>query len=380
MKKKIRVVLIQRVFAEYRKTIYDELANFIDFRVLHSRGNVGIPEASTTYSLEIQQTKYGKKETNTFLWVFRTLIKLKPKVIIHEFAIGILSLPFTFLFAKLTGTKFILWSHGYDRKKGFHPEKNIADKYRLWLMKKANALILYGQLDKQLLSKYITQKKIFVAQNTLDVSKLSAIKDKLLKEGKSSVKLRNGFSHKYNLIFIGRLLKDKEPEILIQVYELLKQKQVNTGVHFVGEGEQLEKLISEVTLKGYQSDIFFHGTIHDDIKTGELLFSSNLMIMPGYLGLSVNHAFCFDCPVISFAQGINGPFHSPEVEYVINGETGFLIEDHNVEALAEIIHTYLMDIDLQNKVKYNIQSMIQNVCSVENMKRGVLDAINYTYA
>ena len=71
------------------------------------------------------------------------------------------------------------------------------------------------------------------------------------------------------------------------------------------------------------NNVVFHGAIHDDVKTGEILFACDMMVMPGYLGLSVNHAFCFDCPVMSFEQQKNGPFHSPEVEYVINNKTGF---------------------------------------------------------
>jgi glycosyltransferase involved in cell wall biosynthesis len=99
--------------------------------------------------------------------------------------------------------------------------------------------------------------------------------------------------------------------------------------------------------------------------------------MPGCVGLSVNHAFCFDCPVITFESKNLVPAHGPEIEYIIDGQTGFIAQHKNIEDMAEAIFKYLNDHSLQEKMKTHIRNMIENVCSVEKLVAGVINAINY---
>ena len=177
-------------------------------------------------------------------------------------------------------------------------------------MRYSDAIILYGYESKKELSKYVNADKIFVAPNTLNTTKLLEIYNAINKIGVKSIKRSIGFIHDFNIIFIGRLLKDKLPEYLIVLYEKLKLKLPNSiAIHFVGDGEMRHILQQKVSSNNYSKDFFFYGEIHDDQKSGELLYASDIMVMPGYVGLSINHAFCFNCPVATFEQGPNGPFH-----------------------------------------------------------------------
>ncbi|MCK4798026.1 MAG: glycosyltransferase family 4 protein, partial [Spirochaetes bacterium] len=378
LKRKKEIMIIQRIFSYYRKPVFDSLSKKENIIVLHSKNDSGIKQLNADYSKEIFCFNFSKKETNVFLITFYLILKYRPKIIIHEFAIGIMSLPFVFLITKILRIKLILWSHGYDRKKGFNPKKSLADKLRLFYLKKADAILLYGKEDKKLLSRYVDNNKIFVAQNTFDTTTLLDIKKKFELEGRENIKKRIGFKYKYNLIFIGRLLKSKYPELLIDIYEKIKDKlNNNLAIHFIGDGEKLKDIKRYVEQNNYTDNIFFHGSIYDDIKTGELLFCSDMMILPGALGLSVNHSFCFGCPVVSFKRGENGPFHGPEVEYVINGNTGFLAKNYDIDDMTKIIYNYLVNKDLQKKIKKNIYELITKTCSLENMVDSIVKCIDY---
>ena len=375
---KIKVVIIGRVFSDYRKPIYDILSKKYSLSFLHSQNKSGINQIVTSYSVKIKAFNFSKKETGTYLFMANYLESLKPQVVIHEFAIGILSMFRTYLKCKLLNMKFILYSHGYDRKKGFNPQKSWYDKIRLLYLKRANAIIVYGEFDKGILGKYVNTEKIFVAQNTLDTHRLSSIKNKLAVEGKDKVKSRLGFDKQYNLVFIGRLLEDKKPLLIIDaLYKLINVYELNIALHYVGGGSEYIFLKDKVQQLALENSVTFHGATHNNIKTGEILFASDVMVMPGYLGLSVNHAFCFECPVMSFEQQENGPFHSPEVEYVINNETGFLLEEHSADSLASALNNYLTNPTLQITIKKNIQKMVSEVFPIEKMVKGFDDAINY---
>lgn len=375
---KTKVVMISRVFSAYRKPIYDILSKKYSFSFLHSKNQSGINQVITPYSIKIKSFDFSAKETGTYLFITNSLERIKPHVVIHEFAIGILSMFRTYLKCKLLNIKFILYSHGYDRKKGFNPQYSWFDKIRLFYLKKADAIIVYGQFDKGVLGKYINTNKIFIAQNTLDTHHLLSLRNKLVEEGKENVKERLGFDKQYNLVFIGRLLSDKKPDLVIDALgQLIHKYKLNIDLHYVGDGPKDANLKEKVETLGLTNNVIFHGAIHDETKTGEILFASDMMVMPGYLGLSVNHAFCFDCPVMSFEQHENGPFHSPEVEYVINNETGFLLQEHSAESLAFALNGYLVNPTLQLTIKENIKQMVSEVFPIEKMVKGFDDAVSY---
>lgn len=182
---------------------------------------------------------------------------------------------------------------------------------------------------------------------------------------------------------MGRLLKEKEPDRLIDVYKIISKKIDNIELHIVGNGPMMEELkVKTKKLKDEDKNlkIRFWGAITDDEMTGKMLYASDLMVMPGYLGLSIVHSFCFDCPVVSQKQGVNGPFHSPEIEYVIEGKTGFLTPYDNNELMAEIIIDYLLDEAKPNEMKQEIRKMVEKVCSLDNMIKGFSEAIDYVKA
>jgi len=154
----------------------------------------------------------------------------------------------------------------------------------------------------------------------------------------------------------------------------LSDKLKSIELHFVGDGPLYSKLLR----KSSGLDVRFWGSITDNIFLGKLLFSSDLMVIPGYIGLSVVHAFCFDCPVITQKESNNGPFHSPEIEYLIDGQTGFIVENRNNEKMINTILNYLLaPNDVKSQFKENIREILENKCSIENMITGFKKTINY---
>lgn len=371
------VLIIQKILPKYRKDILDELHQHINFTLIHAKNKSGIKQVLAPYSKTVGSFRYSKKESGQILNVyniFKYMLENKPKVVIHEFTIGILSLIPTYLFARLLGIKFILWGHGYDRTKGFYPTKSLKDKLRLYLIKKSDAVIFYGSEAKTLFSEYVSCDKLFVAFNCLNTKVLSSIRDKIEKEGREKIKDKIGFTHKYNLIFIGRILEFKQPQILLDIYDYLHNVHGDIiGIHFVGDGKFLNHIKDRVKRKKIEKDIKFYGAINDDNKNGELLYCSDLMIMPGPVGLSVNHAFNFDCPVVTFEDNK----HSPEIEYLINEKTGFIVETRTAEAMAFIISNYLKSQDVQCQMKINVRKMIETTCSIDSFIKGFVDAINF---
>jgi glycosyltransferase involved in cell wall biosynthesis len=374
METKPKVLMIHRIFPSYRKFVYDKLAESFNFLLLHGDNDTEVKLAVTDYSKVIKGFNYSKKNTHLIFDTFSTLFKFKPEAIIHESSIGILTLFPMYICAKIMGVKFILYGHGYNRFTGFEPDKSWIDKYRVFLMKISDATIVYTHTDKRRMSNFVSAEKLFVAQNTLDTKPAKVIRTGLDAFGKEAIKQKLGFTHPFNLIYIGRIVEEKRPENLLDIFEILNKKMPNqVGIHFVGGGE-VEPLEKRIKDNNWQDSVKFHGWIHDSQKSGEILYASDLMIMPGNVGLAVNHAFMFDCPVVTFLQTEMSP---PEIEYIVDNETGFKIPDFSIEKMANTIQEYLQNEELQQSMQKAIRHKMDIELTPENMAKGFMDAVDY---
>lgn len=374
------IVFVERIFPLYRKAVLDIIYKNREFVFLHSIDKgFGVKQTKAGYSSIIKAFYYGRKESSVWLFILKKLFQHRPGIVIHEFSAGIISIPLLLAFCKITGTKLIFWGHMYNRQNGFFPQKSLSDKYRLWLWRRADSLITYSQSDKEILiSNKIPEEKIFIAFNTVNTDVFLELRNKLEEAGRTRIKNELNFKHEFNLTFIGRLYKEKKPELLLDLLAGLKQRGLpSVAIHYIGDGEMLPILREKSIQLGVEKDVFFHGAVYDEMKTGEMLFCSDLMIMPGCVGLSVNHAFCFNCPVVTFKEINLDPAHGPEIEYIIDGKTGFLINDHSTETLVEVVADYLNSTELRITMQDEVRYLIEEKCPIGKMAEGVVNAINY---
>jgi glycosyltransferase involved in cell wall biosynthesis len=375
----MKLVIVQRIFSHYRKPIFDKIADSFDLRLIHAKNKSEIKQAESNYSINVSSWHFGKKETNQFLWLFPQLFKFKPKVLIHEMALGMPSMFFTLWLRKLLGLKFILWGHGYDRKIGFNPSNNWSDKIRLYLMKNADAVLLYDEQTKKLLSQYLNKTKLFVAPNTLDTNELISIRTELEKKGRLRICKELNWTKKYNLVYIGRLLESKYPEKLFEVFKYFpKEIQENLNIHIIGSGPEEEKLKALAKKLPSPNNFIFYGAIHDARLSGKMLYAADLMVIPGAVGLSVNHAFAFDCPVATFQKTADGPHHGPEIEYVLPNKTGIVAPVFNSNKLADDIFYYLKSAENQSFMRNEVRSLLETKASISQMVQGFKSVISYT--
>ena len=92
-----------------------------------------------------------------------------------------------------------------------------------------------------------------------------------------------------------------------------------------------------------------------------------------WLGLSIVHSFCFDCPLVTFEK----EYHPPEIIYLKHGRTGYNLWDKTDEEAVQILINYLQNEKLQSEFKNNIKNVIENEASIEKFVQGATDAIDY---
>jgi glycosyltransferase involved in cell wall biosynthesis len=113
------------------------------------------------------------------------------------------------------------------------------------------------------------------------------------------------------------------------------------------------------------------GASYDEAETARHLLAADLFVMAGRIGLSINHALAYDLPVMAFARGPRGPFHGSEIDYLVDGETGFLVRDVSADGLAgRLRQVFASGVDWKAELRPGIRQFVERHLTIERMLDG----------
>lgn len=165
-----------------------------------------------------------------------------------------------------------------------------------------------------------------------------------------------------NILSMGRLSEEKGFLDLIDVFEMVIDKNPDWHLNIAGEGKQREKLEQKIKEKGLESKITLLGFKKDN-ETKKLFLNSSIYVMTSFyesFGLVLIEAQNFGIPVIAFdcAQG-------PK-EIIENEKNGFLISNRDKKKMADKINRLIIDEELRKKIgqkarENSLQYKMENV-------------------
>jgi len=150
------------------------------------------------------------------------------------------------------------------------------------------------------------------------------------------------------IIYLGRLTRAKRPDHAIKAYKLVKRQVPNAKLWIVGDG-YMRKNLEKMTIEGVK----FFGKVSEQEKI-KLLSRAWVLVNPSVregFGLNIIEANACGTPAIVYnVPGLR--------DSVINGKTGLLVENGNIEKFAEVLITILEDESLlktlsQNSLRYS---------------------------
>ncbi len=308
---------------------------------------------------------------------FRNVFKQfgDPAVVLAEESPRSVTLPLLLRYARKRGAGRVLWGHFSSLNRAFDPTHLLRDRYRLALARRVEACVCYTDGVADHLRPYLPDEKLFVARNTIDLDALFAQHDALAAAGRPAVRRQLGLPEGAPvLLFMGRLIPEKGTDLLLDAFARLRADGP-AALCIIGDGPERDAM-AERTARERLNGVHFLGPLPDD-EAAPYLFAADVMLMPGYLGLVINHAFAFGLPVVSCAEPVGVGFHSPEVEYVTSGETGLLIAGHDADALADAVRTVASD---HTRYAANARAFAREHLTLDRMVDGLLAAIDYAAA
>ncbi len=211
----------------------------------------------------------------------------------------------------------------------------------------------------------VSKDKIFITYNSPDTSRLINAKEKLESEGI--------LPHQHRIIHVGRLVKWKRVDLLLEAAAILKNDFKDIEVYVVGDGPEKDSLQKQADRLSLNENVFFIGSIYDPMELGRYLMTSAVYVLAGMGGLSLNEAMSFGKPVIcSVCDGT-------EKELVKNGYNGFIFTEGDKKDLADKISLLFNDAEAVKRMGQNSFDIIKNKININAVLDGYQRAFMKVY-
>ncbi|MFA4930855.1 MAG: glycosyltransferase, partial [Patescibacteria group bacterium] len=206
------------------------------------------------------------------------------------------------------------------------------EKYLLPFAYKYNHFVAVSDSTKQDMIKYfgLKEDKINIVHNAI----ASYYK-------KSSAKTTHP-----SIVYVGRLKKYKQIDILIRALLRILYKYPQLKLHIIGTGDSHDELKKLATRLGIAKSIIFHGYVSEKLKV-DLLSSAWLLVNPSShegWGLTIMEAAA--CGTTAIGSRIPGI-----CDAIIDQETGLLAESANIYDLSSSINQVLSNAGLRYKLE-----------------------------
>ncbi|MBQ8475105.1 MAG: glycosyltransferase [Clostridia bacterium] len=138
---------------------------------------------------------------------------------------------------------------------------------------------------------------------------------------------------KFSIIYAGRLSKEKGIFDMIDVFELVHQKNNEAVLHVIGDGDEKERLINYIKNKKLQNCIILHG-YKDKSYILDMMKKCSVYIMTSFtesFGISLLEAMSCGLPCVAFSDAKGA------LEIIENGSNGYVIDNRNKSVMAKKI-------------------------------------------
>jgi colanic acid/amylovoran biosynthesis glycosyltransferase len=256
--------------------------------------------------------------------------------------------------------KIVTTFHGYDMSAVISSEDG--DVYK--------KLFLYGDLflpisdywGKKLKELSCDEKKIIVHRMGINIEKFKY----------SERKIQLGETVK--ILTIGRLVEKKGHGYAIKAIAKVVAKHENIIFNIAGDGDlrnKLESLVSELEIKKY---VKFLGKVEQN-EVLELYRQSHFFILSS---VTANNGDQEGIPVVLMeAQAIGLPvistYHSGIPEVVIDGKSGFLVHEKDVDALAEKIEYLIEHPELWSEIGREGRKFVEERYDIKKLNQKLVE-------
>jgi glycosyltransferase involved in cell wall biosynthesis len=340
-------ILSHGYIPHFRVRLYELLAarGEVEYVVFHGAPPswIGVPELPGPFAF--QQRRIENREfragpaTLVYQPVLREILTGGYDAVILTTEAKFIANLFLAVFGRLRGIAVLFWGFGFHPVRGFrdsdkpHPATRVANFIKDAAVKYlADGYLAYTRAGRdKLLATGFPSERVFVLQNTIDVTEQIRLHHNVQAEDEQEIRCRLGLRpDSIVFVHIGRLVQIKRVDLLIEAVRRIHQDQLTTQfveAIIIGSGPLEEELKAQAAdVPG----IHFLGALPPNEKVARCLKVAAAVAIGGMVGLVANHAVAHGRPVITRESDT----HSPELEYIVDDENGLIVPSGVAEFAA----------------------------------------------
>lgn len=341
----MKIIVVHPAHMDYRQEIFDSLNKKYDTTFIFTkqgRGQEDVKEEQASIPSEWRSKVLksdlliGRKDIGMYFRLIRELLFSK-----YDLVLTSTSWYICWTIAKLRRKRFVFMTEfWYWEDVSF--TRKILNNFTKIVVKNSDAIFAMGTNAYNSCIKLGTKKeKVFIyPQCAVDYSRLPIL----------NLKMRYKLEDMRIILFLGRIVKIKGLNYLIESFSILERKEKNVFLIIAGEGPkrtEYEKISKDLGIK----NILFTGNVSKN-EISSYYNACDIFVLPSIFyeqsyepwGLVVNEAMAFSKPVIATnAVGASN-------DLILNNVNGFIVQEKDVNQLYEAMKNILSDQSLMVKM------------------------------
>ena len=376
----IRVTFVEPSLALYRVPFFRALAREADIALQLRYAESGRANAAPDgFAASFAPRKTIRVLGHPIYWQQAQLDAVNPDeadVVSFDWDVHYASLVPALIRAKRRGVATVLWGHGTSKNDG---------SWKAWprqaLARLADVIVTYAEPARQnLVAEGWPADRVFCAPNAIDQAPVQAayatVREGHADERSAQLAARRALGLGLDgplLLFVSRLDRVRRIDVLIDALAELASSHPTLSLAIVGEGKAERERIERLAIERQVRDrITFAGAEYDEVRLAQWYAASDVVVHPGWLGLSVYHAMGHGRPVVT---GADAALHPPEAASVIHDQTGLRFDIDRPGACAAAVERLLADESLRVRLGVTARIRAQTEHSIASMARQFANAI-----
>jgi len=228
---------------------------------------------------------------------------------------------------KLKRRPVIFWGQGHekleDRRGLASVVFSLGNRVKARLARCVDGYLVYTEGGaERLIRSGVDPARVSVVRNTLDMGEQIELHARWLAADPVALRAELGVRpDSVIFLYLGRIYAEKRVEELVEAVRRIRLQAGpgrNVEAIVVGTGPALPGVLRAAD---GMSDVHLCGEVRDPDAVARVLRIADAVVIPGKVGLAINHAFAHGVPLITRESEL----HAPEFEYLQQGVNGMVV-------------------------------------------------------
>lgn len=363
------VLVVEEYIPEYRRRFFDQLEAALAAESIRLTVAVGIAPATRANTSDLDSgAPYVRRVPVKSVSIAGRRLTLKqlshlgtkPDLVIVDQALRHLE-NYPLLWGRHRGRKIGLWGHGIRHAK---PATWVERLLERQVTRSADWFFAYTLRGaERVTASGFPRERITVVQNTFDARRLADLRSHVSAGEQRALRAELDVPPQNVCIYIGALEPPKRIGFLLEACSFVASRLPEFVLVVAGDGT--DRAVVEEGLASY-SWLRYVGRV-DEQQKARLGAISDLLLIPGSIGLVAVDSFALQTPIITTTW----PFHGPEASY-LDDRINARIVSNDVSVFADVVEETLLDRNELGRLaaecaaassRYSLETMVQRFAS-----------------